>query len=114
MIHIMMNRMKNQVSICEVLNPFFETVGDTIIVWNELFVHMICHESDTNTPLLYPISLLEYLNSNSPQNYQQESIKKIKVMVIDDMRMVKYSIKMKVVDYSIDRVVDLDRRSFGI
>jgi len=54
------------------------------------------------------------LTSHSPQNYQQESIKKIKVMVIDDMRMVKYSIKMKVVDYSIDRVVDLDRRSFGI
>jgi len=35
-------------------------------------------------------------------------------MVIDDMRMAKYSIKMRVVDYSTDRAVDLDRRSFGI
>ena len=54
------------------------------------------------------------LTSNSPQNYQQENTKKIKVMVIDDMRMVKYSIKMRVVDCSTDRGVDLDRRSFGI
>jgi hypothetical protein len=48
-------------------------------------------------------------------NYPWESIRSIKVMAIDDMRMVKYSIKkMGRKMYFIDRGVVPDRRNFGI
>ena len=54
------------------------------------------------------------MNHTKSLNYQLGNIKKIKVMVIDGTRMVKYFIKMRAVVCFIDRVVDLDRRSFGI